>query len=97
MAAPAAHAPGLRVVSLLPSATDTLVALGLAQLLVGRTHECEGAAHAAVCTESKLGEVGELSARDVDSAASASTSALWLAALDGDVDTNELSSLEWGA
>ena len=29
----------LRVVSLLPSATDTVVALGLAPLLVGRSHE----------------------------------------------------------
>lgn len=30
---------GPRVVSLLPSATDTLVALGMARLLVGRSHE----------------------------------------------------------
>ena len=29
----------LRVVSLLPSATDTVVALGLEPILVGRSHE----------------------------------------------------------
>lgn len=32
----------MRVVSLLPSATDTLVALDLANLLVGRSHEVGG-------------------------------------------------------
>ena len=38
----------LRVVSLLPSATDTVVALGLAHLLVGRSHEARTrAAHCA--------------------------------------------------
>jgi len=38
----------LRVVSLLPSATDTVVALGLAHLLVGRSHEARPrAAHCA--------------------------------------------------
>ena len=31
--------PPLRVISLLPSATDTVVALGLESLLVGRSHE----------------------------------------------------------
>ena len=31
----------LRVVSLLPSATDAVVALGMEHLLVGRTHECD--------------------------------------------------------
>lgn len=32
----------MRVVSLLPGATETLVALGLADRLVGRSHECAG-------------------------------------------------------
>lgn len=31
----------LRVLSLLPSATDTVVALKLQHLLVGRSHECD--------------------------------------------------------
>lgn len=31
-----------RIVSLLPSATETVVALGLAEALVGRSHECDG-------------------------------------------------------
>ncbi len=31
-----------RIVSLLPSATDTVVAVGLGEALVGRSHECDG-------------------------------------------------------
>jgi len=61
----------MRVVSLLPSATDTLVALNLAQYLVGRSHECDaaGTAHLPVCTESKLGDLQGWSQLDVDAAA----------------------------
>ena len=57
-----------RVVSLLPSATDTVVALGLTALLVGVTHECdsEGIAGIAVCTENKLGDTAALESREVD-------------------------------
>ncbi len=33
--------PGVRVVSLLPSATETICALGAGDLLVGRSHECD--------------------------------------------------------
>ena len=42
--AAAAASPPLRVVSLLASATDTVVALGLAHLLVGRSHEARALA-----------------------------------------------------
>ena len=35
----AASGVGLRVLSLLPSATDTVIALGMEGLLVGRSHE----------------------------------------------------------
>uniref|UniRef100_A0A7S1X490 Fe/B12 periplasmic-binding domain-containing protein n=1 Tax=Tetraselmis chuii TaxID=63592 RepID=A0A7S1X490_9CHLO len=52
----------MRVVSLLPSATDTLVALGLhRQLLVGRSHECDlqEVADVPSVTESKLGNLDE--------------------------------------
>ena len=38
-AGPPPAPPALRVLSLLPSATDTVVALGLEKLLVGRSHE----------------------------------------------------------
>lgn len=46
-----------RVVSLLPSATEILVALGLRERLVGRSHECDFPASVAsvpVCTSTKL-------------------------------------------
>ncbi|HEU4674849.1 MAG TPA: cobalamin-binding protein, partial [Motilibacteraceae bacterium] len=31
----------MRIVSLLPAATDVVVSLGLRDALVGRTHECD--------------------------------------------------------
>ena len=47
----------VRAVSLLPSATETICALGLADQLVGRSHECDYPAsisHLPACTESRL-------------------------------------------
>jgi iron complex transport system substrate-binding protein len=47
----------LRIVSLLPSATEIAVALGLGDQLVGRSHECDyppGVERLPVCTSSKL-------------------------------------------
>ena len=48
----------LRVLSLLPSATDTVVALQLQHLLVGRSHECdwEQLQHLPAATSSRLGD-----------------------------------------
>jgi iron complex transport system substrate-binding protein len=50
-------APPLRIVSLLPSATEIAVALGLADNLVGRSHECDyppSISVLPVCTSTKL-------------------------------------------
>jgi hypothetical protein len=45
----------MRVVSLLPSATDTIVALQLSNLLVGRSHEVQGAhCNSCVCAYEQL-------------------------------------------
>lgn len=47
----------LRIVSLLPSATEIAVALGLGDQLVGRSHECDfppGVAALPVCTSTRL-------------------------------------------
>ena len=47
----------LRIVSLLPSATETVAALGLADYLVGRSHECDypsAVQSLPVCTEARL-------------------------------------------
>lgn len=56
----------MRVVSLLPSATDTVIALGLGDLVVGISHECENCQGEAV-TASKIGEPGEeMDSREVD-------------------------------
>jgi len=47
----------VRVVSLLPSATEIVAALGFGEFLVGRSHECdfpEGVEDVAVCTEARL-------------------------------------------
>lgn len=41
------HAPPARIVSLLPAATEIVAALGLADRLVGRSHECDEPAHIA--------------------------------------------------
>jgi iron complex transport system substrate-binding protein len=46
-----------RVISLLPSATEIVAALGFAQHLVGRSHECDfppGVEHLPVCSSSKV-------------------------------------------
>ncbi|GIL85545.1 hypothetical protein Vretimale_13375 [Volvox reticuliferus] len=54
-----AQSPPLRVLSLLPGATDTVRALGAANLLVGRTHECDWPELQAlpIVTSDKLGEM----------------------------------------
>lgn len=47
----------LRIVSLLPSATETVAALGLTDYLVGRSHECDyppAVQSLPVCTEARL-------------------------------------------
>ena len=44
----------MRIVSLLPSATEIVAALGLAEKLVGRSHECDwplGLGHLPVLTQ----------------------------------------------
>lgn len=59
--------PALRIVSLLPSATEIVAALGVGQRLVGRSHECDYPASVLtlpVCTRSKL--EAELSSRAID-------------------------------
>src|SRR4051812_3815201 len=57
----------MRIVSLLPSATEIVVALGLGEQLVGRSHECdypEWVQRLPVCTSTKL-EKG-LTSRQID-------------------------------
>ena len=57
----------LRIVSLLPSATETVAALGLTEYLVGRSHECDYPPEVQslpVCTEARLNS-GKQSA-DID-------------------------------
>lgn len=57
----------LRIVSLLPSATEIIVALGLGEQLVGRSHECDyptWVERLPVCTSTKL-EKG-LTSRQID-------------------------------
>ncbi len=41
------HDPPVRIVSLLPAATEIVAALGLAERLVGRSHECDEPPHVA--------------------------------------------------
>jgi iron complex transport system substrate-binding protein len=69
----------MRIVSLLPAATDAVVTLGLAGDLVGRTHECDwppGALdHAEVVTLTSLD--GALSSREINSAAAHAGSSLF--------------------
>ncbi len=51
------HSSNLRIVSLLPSATEIVAGLGLADALVGRSHECDYPArikHLPVCTKARL-------------------------------------------
>lgn len=51
------HSSNLRIVSLLPSATEIVAGLGLTSALVGRSHECDyppEIQHLPVCTEARL-------------------------------------------
>lgn len=51
------HFSNLRIVSLLPSATEIVAGLGLTHALVGRSHECDyppEIKHLPVCTEARL-------------------------------------------
>jgi iron complex transport system substrate-binding protein len=63
----------MRIVSLLPAATDIVVTLGLGAELVGRTHECDWPpgelAHAAVVTRTALTD--GLSSREISAAVAA--------------------------
>ena len=63
----------MRIVSLLPAATDLVVTLGLAGDLVGRTHECDWPPgeleHAAVVTRTAL--AGGLTSREISTAVAA--------------------------
>lgn len=62
----------LRIVSLLPSATEIIAALGLVDCLVGRSHECDYPAevvHLPACTEPKFspeGSSGDIHHRVMD-------------------------------
>lgn len=58
---------GPRIVSLLPSATEIVCALGLRQLLVGRSHECDfpnGIESLPVCCDSRVSREKESGAID---------------------------------
>ena len=59
----------MRIVSLLPSATEIVAALGLADKLVGRSHECDwplGLGHLPVLTQPKMNPLADASAIDHD-------------------------------
>lgn len=58
-----------RIVSLLPAATEIVVALGFAENLVGRSHECDfpsGVTALPICTGARLNPIG--SSREIDDA-----------------------------
>jgi iron complex transport system substrate-binding protein len=60
---------GMRIVSLLPSETEIVAALGLADKLVGRSHECDwplGLGHLPVLTQSKINPLADASTIDLD-------------------------------
>ncbi|MGH2727540.1 MAG: cobalamin-binding protein [Actinomycetota bacterium] len=60
----------MRIVSLLPSATDVVVALGLSRSLVGRTHECDwppGIEGVPIMTRDVL-DTASMSEREIDAA-----------------------------
>src|SRR6266571_4568282 len=64
----------MRIVSLLPSSTDIVAALGLRDQLVGRTHECDwphGIEDVPVMTRDLI-DATSLSAREIDAAVGAS-------------------------
>jgi iron complex transport system substrate-binding protein len=70
MAAIVAYPCRVRIVSLLPSATETVAALGLAGSLVGRSHECDfpvGIEYLPVVSLARIGG-GDLAAAEVDAA-----------------------------
>ncbi|NKB17239.1 MAG: cobalamin-binding protein [Pseudanabaena sp. CRU_2_10] len=53
--------PQLRIISLIPSATEILALLGLGDRLVGRSHECDypdAVKHMPICTEPKFNPEG---------------------------------------
>ena len=59
----------MRIVSLLPSATEIVAALGLADKLVGRSHECDwplGLGHLPVLTQPKINPLADASTIDHD-------------------------------
>lgn len=59
----------MRIVSLLPAATDIVAELGLADHLVGRTHECDwpaGIEHVPVVTSTRVDQ-DAVSSREIDS------------------------------
>ena len=59
----------MRIVSLLPSATEIVAALGLADKLVGRSHECDwplGLGHLPVLTQPKMNPLADASTIDHD-------------------------------
>ncbi|MCH1486763.1 MAG: cobalamin-binding protein, partial [Alphaproteobacteria bacterium] len=52
----------MKIVSLLPSATEIVAALGMAEHLVGRSHECDwpvGLAHLPVLTQPKMNPLAD--------------------------------------
>ncbi len=59
----------MRIVSLLPSATEIVAALGLAEKLVGRSHECDwplGLGHLPVLTQPKMNPLADAATIDRD-------------------------------
>src|SRR4051794_10955061 len=66
--------PHVRIVSLLPSATEICFALGLGDELVGRTHECDFPAEAAdiPALTSDVGAVASASSRQINDRVAAS-------------------------
>lgn len=65
---------GMRIVSLLPSATDIVYSLGLGDSLVGRTHECDwpmGIGSVPVVTADRLA-TASMSSREIDRAVGSS-------------------------
>src|SRR5919198_1548226 len=64
----------MRIVSLLPSATDIVCSLGLEKSLVGRTHECDwppGIDSVPIMTSDRL-DTGSMGSREIDRAVGAS-------------------------
>lgn len=95
----------VRVISLLPAATDSLVAMGLTSLLIGRSHECdaEGVLLLPKCTIPKLFSAAGsennnddceadacMSSVDIHMAASTSSMASWEAAFGAPANAAQL-------